>query len=197
MTKISLQILSIACVLFLSACTLGSSTTERPALEEPPVGADGFAWDIVDAGRDNDTAKFRSLVSVRMVHRAILPDAKRNDVKTFDEQDAENLRLAEELKQYENTKARLYQAYMSKIRKLASDRYVEMDKPRYKIQYRDGFNRAWGPNRATILVKFWPKRSLAPNEQPIQSVWEFVQDHDEWKLISMSPDPLKGTFSRG
>jgi len=183
------------CVL-LAGCTIGTSTTQRPALSRPVVGPDGTFWDVVDAADRRDNNALRLLMTARFIHEAILPRSARKDPATTEAYDTERLRLEVELKPHEATVNLLLEAYASQLRQLTDNRFVEVGRPEYDIRYRDDFDRAFGPNRATLVVKCWGKGALGTDPEPESIRVTFVQDRQSWLIDDVEPNALKGAFSR-
>ncbi|MBE7491290.1 MAG: hypothetical protein HS108_05975 [Planctomycetes bacterium] len=182
--------------LVLAGCTIGTSTTARPALNRPVVGPDGSFWDASDAADRGDLAALRRMFSARFLHEAILPRSTRRDPQSTQQFDDESARLLAELAPYEPTVQRMIEAYAAQLRRLTENRFVEVGRPEYEIRFRDEFDRAYGPNIAMLDVQCWPKHALEPDAKPETIRVRFVQNRQRWLLDGIEPDPLKGAFTR-
>lgn len=183
------------CVL-IAGCTIGTSTTDRPAFNRPVIGPDGSFWDASNAADRHDNNALRLLVSARFIHEALLPNGERDEPTSTAQFDAERQRLESELKPFEATVARMIESHAEQLRRLTANRFVEVGRPEYDIKYRDGNDRADGPNRATLVVQCWPKGVVPADSKPETIRVQFVQDRQRWLIDGLDPDPLKGAFSR-
>lgn len=195
MKRLVLLILLIAlcgCERYIS----GSTTSDRPALNRPAIGPDGAFWDAaVVAGRGERDA-FLYLLSPQFVHRALFPEDDLDEITTqgdFDEQRGE---IEERLADYEPVVDRLARRYMRHLAELVEGRLVEVGRPRYNIDYTDTFDRAEGPNRATVTVTVYPKSALGEDIEPEVFEVDFIMDGRRWLIDGFDPDPMKGSFAR-
>jgi hypothetical protein len=174
----------------------GSSTSERPALTEPAIGADGAFWDAAAAAQRGDTAAFRIMLSPRFIHESILPQERRDKPETPEDFDRERLRLETQLAPYEPDVQSMLVGYMHAIADLTANRFVEVSKPDNQIAHRDGYKRAMGPNRSSVKVLAWTKAAQGAEEKPDTLKVHFVQDGYRWLIDDLEPNRLKGAFAR-
>lgn len=190
-------------VLLLAGCTVGSSTTDRPALPRPAVAPDGTFWDAIEVSRRDRAQGFLHIVSPRFLHSAFIPRERISEpVNTaeFDEQrksvEAALMRGAQRNRvNLEAEKNRLAQGYMAELRRLVEDRFIEVGKPEYQFMYRNDFDQPWGPNRAWVIVNLYPKGTAAETDAPEVLRVNFVQDRHRWLIDSFEPDPRMGSFT--
>lgn len=185
----------IACVCLTAGCTVGSSTSRRPALTRPAVGPEGTFWDAAGAAQRDNAEAFLFLVSTRWLHEQVLPRRARFAVTTGDEYAREDLRLRKELEPYAVDKVKLARRYMAHLRETLAGRFLDVGKPEYELLYKDEFGRAVGPNHATVAVLVHPK-GPAGNAAPASVEVHFVQHEGRWLLDGLTPDPNKGAFAR-
>jgi hypothetical protein len=186
----------ILLALLLGACTIGSSTTERPALTRPAIEPDGTFWDAVTVAGKNDREAFLYLLSPQMVFRALFPEAKLKQVATQEEFDAQREEIKAALVQYDLVVQDFATRYMSELHKLVSDRFIEVSRPDYNIVYNDEFDRAEGPNTAKVVVTVYPKKALDANFKPETIEVTFIQDGRRWLIHGFTNDKLRGAFVR-
>ncbi len=179
-----------------AGCSIGSTTTERPAINRPAIGPDGAFWDAVDAANRDSLEAFRFQVSPRFLHEGILPREKRNEPTSTEGFDQERIRLEKQLAPYASTVDRMLRSYMERLRNLTSNRFMDVGRPSYEIKYRDDFDRATGPNRAVVEVLIWSKKAMQPGDKPESFTVTFVQDRQRWLIDDITPNPLKGAFTR-
>ncbi|MBX3473810.1 MAG: hypothetical protein KF754_05465 [Planctomycetes bacterium] len=188
--------LLVLLMIVISGCAVGTTTTTRPALNKPVIGPDGTFEDAIEAARRGDTVAMRFLLSPRFIHEALLPTEKREDPQKVEEFDKERLRLEKQLAPHEATVQRLLRACVKLLNDLTQNRFVEAGRPSYDIRLRDDFDRAFGPNKASMVVQTWPKGALGPDPKPQAFTLHFVQDRQRWLIDDMDPNPLKGAFTR-
>jgi hypothetical protein len=194
---------AVAAVMLLAACTIGSSTTERPAVNRPAIGPDGTFWDAVNVSERMDAAGFRFIVTPQFLHAALLPAANRPVPTSQSEFNTQRNRLYAELAtaaerarvELEYELDRVAVGYMSQLQDLLTDQIVVVGEPRYDLRYRDEFGRASGPNHATVDVKVFPKGRLPEDFEPPVLKVRFVQDGFRWLIDSLEPDTLRGAFA--
>jgi hypothetical protein len=192
----------ITTLLLLSACAIGSTTTERPALNLPAIGPDGTFWDAANVAEREKPESFQFLLSPRFIHRALLPLDTLPEISTQQELDALRVRLdrqlaeaAEEAEVDLDLKiGQMLDAYMEELRRLLNDRFIEVGEPEYDIQFRDEFGRASGPNRAELKVSLYPKTSKPDGFEPEVIRVSFLQDGYRWLIEGFEPDNLRGAF---
>lgn len=172
----------------------GSTTTDRPALTDPAVRPDGAFWDAVAAAQRGDVEAFRFMLSPRFIHDAILPRENRPKLESAEEFDRERAELEAELAPHEATVKRMVAAYMQSVVELTSNKLVEVGQPDQNIEFRDGYRRAIGPNRASVTVLAWSRGAMGPGAKPDTLVVKFVQDGDHWLIDDFEPNRLKGAF---
>jgi hypothetical protein len=187
----------------LSACGIGSSTTQRPALLEPAVAPDGTFWDAVEVSRRDNARGFLHIVSPRFLQAAFLPNARiaePTSQRAFDEmrvainRELERAAVRNEV-DLEQELNRLAAGYMRQLRDFADSNYVEVSKPEYDIRYTDQFGRANGPNRAWVYVTLHPKEPGQEATGPARRRVVFVQDGLRWLIERFEPDPNFGAFT--
>jgi len=194
---------ALTVLLLLTACTIGSTTTERPAINLPAIGPDGAFWDAVGVAELDDVEKFLYLVSPQFVHARFMPTARRPEVKTQNELEASRTSLLTEAQRaaerhqldYNSELYRLSYGYMAELRKLMDDRFVEVGTPTYEIEFRDEFGRASGPNRAAVQVRVYPKSRVPDGYVPETLTVLFIQDGYRWLIDGLEPDPLWGAYA--
>lgn len=182
-------------VLIAAGCTVGSSTSLRPALTRPAVGPEGTFWDAAGAAQRDNGQAFLFLVSTRWLHQQVLPRRARLDVATSEEYAKEDARLRKELEPFSADTDKLARRYMAFLRETLADRFIEVGKPEFELLYKDEFGRAMGPNHAAVAVLVHPK-GPAGNAAPASVQIRFVQHEGRWLLDGFSPDPNKGAFAR-
>lgn len=200
------------------ACSIGSTTSDRPAITLPAIGPDGVVWDAFLAAKREDTKAFRFSLSERFIHSHILPENERaettNESAFFDEE--AKLR-AEFLPKYKVVVNRLLKGWMKLLRKYGKDRMLETSKPRYEIRFKDSWGSAKGPNLAFVTLSFHDIRqpktensSVAKEDAPVleegelppppkpafELVLRLVQSGRHWLIDGFEPDELMGAFSR-
>ena len=178
--------------LALCACTGGSSTTLRPAVDRPIIEPDGTFWDAMEAARGNKPERLKYLLSTDFVHRAILPGVPRPEATDVEEYEFAAQRMEKELAPFESIRARLYGRYAAWLSEYTRGCVIEASRADYDIKYRDGYGSASGPNLATIKVNL---HSSAAKEPRVFSV-KFIQVGDAWRIDGFGPDPLFGEFIR-
>lgn len=186
-------------LLLLCACESfvgGSTTTQRPALGRPAIAPDGAFWDATVVARRGDRKAFMYTLSPRFVHRSLFPDEELADVTSQAEFDAQREEIETRLTPFEPVVNRMADRYMRHLTTVMKDRFVEVSRPRYNIDYTDSFDRAEGPNRATVTVTAHPKVASAADEQPEKFEVRFIMDGRRWLIEELDPDPLKGSFAR-
>lgn len=188
--------LLLAPLLAHAGCAIGSTTTERPAINRPAIGPDGAFWDAVDAANRGSVEAFRFQVSPRFLHEGVLPREKRNEPNSTESFDLERQRLEKQLEPYAGTVDRMLRSYMEHLRNLTSNRFIDVGRPSYEIKYHDDFDRAAGPNRATVEISIWSKKAMGPADKPDKFTVTFVQDRQRWLIDDITPNPLKGAFTR-
>lgn len=186
-----------------SSTTIGSATTTRPALTKPAIEPDGTFWDAVEVARMDNAEGILHVLSPNFVHACFLPRKRLSTPES--QQDFNDLRdevnasltdgatrnkvdLAAE-------KTRMAHGYMRLLRNLVEDRYIEVGKPDYDIQYRDEYDRAYGPNRATVIVTVNAKGRAASKQAPDVMRVSFVQDGYRWLIDGFDPDPNQGSYA--
>lgn len=180
----------------LAACTVGSSTTQRPALTKPAIEPDGAFWDAAVVAREGDSQAFLYLLSPRMVYHALFPDDELRAVTSQEEFDKQRADIDEKLKPYGKVVQRFAARYMAELRDILKDRFIEVSKPTYNIKYKGDYDRATGPNTARVIVKIYPKKALPEGFQPETMEVRFIQDGRRWLINGLSNDKLKGAFVR-
>jgi hypothetical protein len=179
-----------------SSATIGSATTERPALTRPAIEPDGAFWDAVTVAGKADRKAFLYLLSPQMVFRALFPEAKLKEVTTQKDLDDQRKEIEATLQQHDAVVQEFATRYMSELNKLVSDRFIEVGKPDYNIRFNDKFDRATGPNTAKVVVSVYPKTPLPQGFKPEVIEVTFLQDGRRWLIHGFSNDKLKGAFVR-
>lgn len=191
-------------ILLLGAgCTFGSSTSQRPALSRPAVAPDGTFWDAVAVSRNDNAQGLLHVLSPRFLHGSFIPrerisepvnqaefDDLRESVEAALARGAQRNRVS-----LEAEKLRLARGYMAELRRLVDDRFIEVGKPEYDIQYRGEYDEPWGPNRAWVIVNLYPKGSAAESANAEVLRVNFVQDRNRWLIDSLDPDPKFGSYT--
>lgn len=194
---------SLLMLLFIAGCTIGTSTTQRPALSRPAIAPDGTFWDAVEVARNENAEGFLHVLSPGFVHACFLPRKRLstpesqkdfNDLR--DEVDASLADGASRNKvDLAAEKTRMAHGYMHLLRNLVKDRFIEVGKPDYDIQYQDEYDRAYGPNRATVIVTVNAKGRAAGTQGTEVIRVSFVQDGYRWLIESFEPDANKGSYA--
>ena len=179
-----------------SAATIGSATTDRPALTRPAIEPDGAFWDAVTVAGKGDRKAFLYMLSPQMKYRALFPEAKLKEVTTQEELDTQRAEIETVLKQHEPVVQEFAARYMNELHKLVSDRFIEVGKPDYDIKFNDSFDRASGPNTAKLIVSVYPKKPIDETFKPEIIEVTFLQDGRRWLIHGFSNDKLKGAFVR-
>jgi hypothetical protein len=179
-----------------SSATIGSATTERPALTRPAIEPDGTFWDAVTVAGKADREAFLYLLSPQMIFRALFPEAKLKEVTTQSELDDQRAQIEATLKQHEGVVQEFATRYMSELHKLVRDRFIEVGKPDYNIKFNDKFDRATGPNTAKVIVNVYPKKAIDDAFKPEIIEVTFIQDGRRWLIHGFANDKLKGAFVR-
>lgn len=187
---------AVVMLMLLCGCTIGSSTTERPALSRPAIEPDGAFWDAADSARRGDREAFLYCLSPQMVYRALFPAKPLKPVTTQAELDAQRETIAAELAPHTGVVQSLADRYMDELDALLRDRFIEASRPRYEILYRDSFSRADGPNFAYVIVSVYPKHALPEGFKPEVIEVRFIQDGRRWLIDEIGNDKLKGAFVR-
>jgi hypothetical protein len=182
--------------LLLASCTIGSSTSERPALSRPAIEPDGAFWDAVTIARQHDREAFLYLLSPQMVFRALFPEAKLDEITSQEEFNAQREELQQALEPYAAVVQDFANRYMAELEKLVRDRFIEVSRPKYDIKFKDKFDRAAGPNTATVTVSIYPKSAIEEGFTPEVIEVTFIQDDRRWLIHALSNDKLKGAFVR-
>jgi hypothetical protein len=195
---------AILILLTLCGCTIGSSTTDRPALDTPPIGPDGTFWSALDAARRDDSQAFLYTNSPGFLHNAFLSD----ELPEPESQDGlEDLHTRIQARLEDGAarngvtaaaeKERLAAGYMKTLRELAKDQFIEVAKPVYgnNIRYKDEHGRAWGPNKLGLDVRIYPRTPVAEDFEPKRLRVGFIQDRFRWLIESLEPDELHGAFT--
>ncbi|MCB9934574.1 MAG: hypothetical protein H6840_02695 [Planctomycetes bacterium] len=190
------RLLYIPLALLLASCTIGSSTTERPALNAPAIEPDGAFWDAITVARRGDDESFLYVLSPQMVYRALYPEARLREVSSQQEFDTQRQELQLELDKHPDVVRQFAARYMDELSKMIHDRFIEVGKPSYTIQYKDSWDRADGPNQAKVVVTIYPKGPLPQDFEPETLVVSFVQDGRRWLINGFDNDRLKGAFVR-
>ncbi|MBK8205608.1 MAG: hypothetical protein IPK87_02320 [Planctomycetes bacterium] len=194
---------SLLMLLFIAGCTIGTSTTQRPALSRPAIAPDGTFWDAVEVARTDNAEGFLHVLSPNFVHGCFLPRKRlstpENQQDFNDLRDEVNASLADGATRNKvdlaAEKTRMAHGYMRLLRNLVEDRFIEVGKPDYDIQYQDEYDRAYGPNRATVIVTVNPKgRADSKSGDQVIRV-SFVQDGYRWLIDSLEPDANKGSYA--
>lgn len=187
----------------LCGCTIGSTTSDRSALDYPPIGPDGVFWSAIEVARGNDANGFLHIVSPRFLNDAFLSDplAEPQTQNEFDEQRRRiNSQLIAAAARnnfvLEAEKLRMAEGYMAMLREATENRLVEVGAPNYgrSIVYKDEYGRAAGPNRVWLDVKFRSKSAPA-GAQPRTIRVGFVQDEQRWLIDTLEPDDLRGAYT--
>ena len=179
-----------------SAFTFGTSTTERPAITKPAIGPDGTFWDAAAVSRKGDARAFLHLLSPQMTYEALFPEAELKPVETQEEFDIQRTQIEIELAPLQPTVNAYAARYMSELAEMLDDKFIEVGKPVYVIQYTGTGGRAEGPNEASLEVRIFPKGPMAEGQEPETLDIRFIQDGRRWLIHGISPDPLKGAFVR-
>jgi hypothetical protein len=193
-------------LLVLTGCSgslgIGTTTSQRPALLRPAVQPDGAFWDAMEVSRGESTEGFLHLLSPGFLHASFIP---RERIPTptsqdeFDELRAEVERLlaaaaARNGVDMATERARLAAGYMQDLRSLEKDHFIEVGKPVEAILHQDEYRRAYGPNRAHVIVSLHPTTSLPEDYQPRTLRVNFIQDGYRWLIDSFEPDPRRGAY---
>jgi hypothetical protein len=186
----------ILTALMLASCTIGSSTTERPALSRPAIEPDGAFWDAVTVAREHDREAFLYLLSPQMVFKALFPEAKLEEITTQEEFNEQREELGKALEPHAAVVQDFANRYMAELEKLVRDRFIEVSKPKYDIKFNDEFDRASGPNTATVKVSVYPKSGIDQAFKPEVIEVTFIQDGRRWLIHALGNDKLKGAFVR-
>ena len=187
---------AVVMLLLLCGCTIGSSTTERPALARPAIEPDGAFWDAADSARRGDREAFMYCLSPQMVYRALFPAKPLKPVTTQAEFDAQREVIAAELAPHAQVINGMADRYMAELDALLRDQFIEASRPRYEILFRDSFSRADGPNFAYVIVSVYPKHALPDGFKPETMEVRFIQDGRRWLIDEFGNDKLKGAFVR-
>jgi len=182
--------------LLAASCTFGSSTTQRPALSRPAIEPDGTVWDAVTAAGKNDSEAFLYLLSPQMIYRALFPEARLRPVTSQKEFDEQRLELELALQPHAPVVQEFAARYMTELSNLVRDRFIEVSRPNYHIEFRDEYDRAAGPNHASVIVSVTPKTAVGPDFKPETIELHFVQDGRRWLIDGIANDRLKGAFVR-
>ncbi|MCZ7605642.1 MAG: hypothetical protein M5U25_06100 [Planctomycetota bacterium] len=182
--------------LLLASCTIGSSTTQRPALDSPAIEPDGAFWDAINVARRGDHDSFLYALSPQMVYRALYPEARLREPTSQEEFDSQRAELDEALSRHAAVVREFSVRHMHELDKLVHDRFIEVSKPSYTIRHKDSWGRAQGPNFATVLVTIYPKQPLPEGFKPETIEVRFVQDGQRWLIDGFDNDRLKGAFVR-
>jgi hypothetical protein len=186
----------ILIALLLASCTIGSSTTQRPALSSPAIEPDGAFWDAITVARRGDHESFLYALSPRMVYRSLFPEANLREPTSQEEFDSQRVELEQALSQHAAVVREFSTRHMHELDKLVHDRYIEVSKPSYTIRYKDSWGRAQGPNLASVVVTIYPKHPLPEGFKPETIEVRFVQDGQRWLIDGFDNDRLKGAFVR-
>lgn len=186
----------ILLALLLASCTIGSSTTQRPALSRPAIEPDGTFWDAVTVAGKSDREAFLHLLSPQMVFKALFPEAQLDEITNQNEFDDQREELTEALKPYDPVVQDFARRYMAELDNLVRDRFIEVSKPKYDIKFNDEFDRAAGPNTAKVTVSVYPKTATGAAFKPEIIEVTFIQDGRRWLIHGFSNDKLKGAFVR-
>lgn len=186
----------------LASCTFGSATTQRPALPRPAVEPDGTFWDAIETSRRGNADGLLHLLSPRMLHASFIPAVEipeatsqqefsqlreRIQQALADGAERNNLDLDAELKRFADS-------YMSMLLELADGHFIEAGRPEYEIEYTNEHGFPFGPNRAWIDVRFYPKGPMPEGTEPESRRFSFVQDGHRWLIEGISNDELDGSF---
>jgi hypothetical protein len=185
--------------LLLGACsafTFGTSTTQRPAVQNPAIGPDGAFWDAATVAEKGDRDAFLYLLSPQMVHRALFPETALSPVETQEEFTRQRQEIETALEPFESAVDSFTVRYMSELAQLLRDRFIEVSEPVYLIRYTGVGGRAEGPNTATVVVSIYPKGAVGADATPESLTVHFIQDGRRWLIHAIDPDPLKGAFVR-
>jgi hypothetical protein len=174
----------------------GSSTTDRPALTRPAIEPDGAFWDAAVVAERGDTEAFLYLLSPQMVYRALYPENELDEISDQEGFDKQRKEIDEELKPHQAVIEKMAKRYMSELRKLLRDKFIEVSKPTYSIRYKGKYDRATGPNTARVTVTIYPKQALPKGFKPERMEVSFIQDRRRWLIDNISNDKLKGAFVR-
>lgn len=189
-----LTLLTLA--LLLASCTIGSSTTQRPALNAPAIEPDGAFWDAINVARRGDHQSFLYVLSPQMVYRALYPEASLREPTSQEEFDRQRNELNAALALHPAVVREFATRHMQELDKLVHDRFIEVSKPSYTIRYKDSWDRAEGPNLARIVVTIYPKEKLPEGFTPETLEVRFIQDGRRWLIDGFDNDRLKGAFVR-
>ncbi len=194
---------SLLMLLFVAGCTIGTSTTQRPALSRPAIAPDGTFWDALEVARNDNAEGFLHVLSPGFVHACFLPRKRlstpesQQEFNTLRDEVAASLTDGATRNEVDLAaeKTRMAHGYMTQLRRLVEDRYIEVGKPEYDIQYQDEYDRAYGPNRATVIVTVNAKgRAESKHGAQVIRV-SFVQDGYRWLIEGFEPDAKKGSFA--
>ncbi|MHC4841404.1 MAG: hypothetical protein ACYTDT_10720 [Planctomycetota bacterium] len=198
-------------LLLLVGCSIGTTTSDRPALTKPPIGPDGVTWDAYLAAQRGDRAAFRNALSIRFIHSHLLPDRTREATRTEKSFAEEESRLLAELEpEYSKVVIRMLDGLMAKVSSYGDERLMETSKPKFEIDFKDRWGRAKGPNIAWVTMRFHDLDAEAPEipkdadpeEAPpapdaaFELKVRLVQSGQRWVVDGFEPDELKGAFSR-
>lgn len=188
---------------WLAGCTLGSTTTARPALSLPPVSPEGTLWSAIEVSRADNPASLLHVLSPGFLHASFIPLRRFDEPATQAELERLRVEVDTALERaamanghnLELEKLRLATGYATFLRELARDRLIEVGPPSYDdIRFRDEFNRAWGPNVVRLQVQMYPKEPLPEDFVPEVLTVIFIQDGNRWLIEGFDPDPQKGTY---
>ncbi|MDC1141618.1 hypothetical protein OAU50_00880 [Planctomycetota bacterium] len=201
-------------VLITAGCTIGTTTSDRPALVRPAVGPDGVTWDAYLAAQRGDAKAFRHALSVRYLHSHLLPAELQNETRTEADFFEEEARLLKEIEpKYTGVIDKMLKRMMETIQTESENRMMEASKPRYEIEFKDSWGRAKGPNIAWVTVRFHnldvqptveTSTLVAPDEDTPPTVpgaaktikVRLVQAGQRWIIDGFEPDDLMGAFTR-
>ncbi len=187
--------LALCCLLLLlGACSFGTTTTQRPAVDKPAVAPDGAFWDAANVAGRQDVDAFLYILTPRFIHSELWPSVSRAEPTSINEYSEQHARLNRELALVDSDRRNFARGHMQRLAQVLQDRYVEVSRPSYDIKYRDDVGRAAGPNRATVTVRAWPKGAVKEGEKPDQFKVSFLQYGQRWLIDDIEPNPLKGTF---
>jgi hypothetical protein len=194
--RVSRLALALLCLLLPVACTVGSTTTQRPALLRPPIGPDGAVWDALEAAARDDAGAYLYVMSPRWLHEEILPGNRRRELDSVVVYDEEVARYGRELEPFAEEVELFARRHMERLRALRGDSIPEVGAPVIEVRHRNEFDAAVGPNRARLSVLLHPRGPLPENYEPAQFTVYLIQSGQRWLLDGMEPDPLKGAFAR-
>ena len=175
----------------------GSTTTLIDPVDLPAIGPEGVFNDLLAESKLGRAERFRFLVSSWFIHAAVFPNRPRGFPESQAELEEEATRLEAELKPVRGTVETLIGDYMTDFRERSLDYFFVTREVSYDIRYRDSQRTAEGPNTAVLTVALVKRGAGAKEGENAPEInVSFIQDGDLWRVFDITPDRLKGRFSR-